>query len=162
MAGEPFGSATVRRIEWLTLLIGGLGAVWAGWRWGWRGGAGVMLGAVLSWINFRWLKGSVTAFGAAAVAEAERQAPPPADSPAGPPTGPAGTVRPAPVPVSAYLKFVGRFGLLLGAVYVILTRSWFPVASVLAGLFASAAAVLVGLIGELLAAGARDGFRRGS
>jgi hypothetical protein len=51
---------------------------------------------------------------------------------------------------------------LLGAVYVILTRTWFPAISVLAGLFASAAGVLVGLIGELLASGARDSFRRGA
>jgi hypothetical protein len=162
MAGEPFGSATVRRMEWLTLMIGGLGAVWAGWRWGWRGGAGVMLGAVLSWINFRWLKGSVTAFGAAAVAQAGPQTPPSAGPPAGAPAAPAAVVRAAPVPRSAYFKFVGRFALLLGAIYVILTRSWFPAASVLAGLFASAAGVLVGLTGELLAAGARDSFRRGS
>jgi hypothetical protein len=162
MASEPLGSATVRRVEWLTLLIGGLGAIWAGWHWGWRGAAGLMLGAVLSWINFRWLKGSVTAFGAAAVAQTEQQMPPAAAPATGTPAAPAEVVRPATVPVSAYLKFIGRFALLLGAVYVILTRSWFPVASVLAGLFASAAGVLVGLTGELLASGARDSFRRGS
>jgi ATP synthase I chain len=158
MANEPFGSATVRRVEWLTLALGGLGAAWAGWRWGWRAAVGVLLGAVLSWINFRWLKGSVTAFGAAAVAQAESQAQPAAGATA----GPAGTPQAAPVPSSAYFKFVGRFALLLGAVYVILTRPWFPAVSVLAGLFASAAGVLVGLIGELLAAGARDSFRRRS
>ena len=144
MAAEAFGSATVRRIEWLTLAIGGLGAAWAGWRWGWRGALGLALGAGLSWINLRWLKGSVMAFGAAAAAQAQPAAPP------------------VPVPRSAYFKFVGRFALLLGAIYVILTRSWFPAASVLAGLFASAAGVLVGLIAEVLAAGARDSFRRGS
>ncbi len=59
MAAEAFGSATLRRVEWLTLTLGGLGAAWAAWRWGWRGGLGLALGAVLSWINFRWLKGSV-------------------------------------------------------------------------------------------------------
>ena len=62
MANEAFGSATVRRIEWFTLTIGGLGAAWAGWRWGWRGALGLALGAGLSWINFRWLKGSVHGF----------------------------------------------------------------------------------------------------
>jgi hypothetical protein len=144
MAAESFGTSTVRRLEWLTLLIGGLGVAWAGWHWGWRGAAGLTLGVVLSWINLRWLKGSVMAFGASAAAQADLAA------------------HPAPVPRSAYFKFVGRFALLLVAIYVILTRSWFPVASVLAGLFASAAGVLVGLTAELLAAGARDSFRRGS
>jgi hypothetical protein len=144
MAAEPLGTPTVRRLEWLTLLVGGLGVAWAGWRWGSRGAVGLALGVALSWINLRWLKGSVTAFGTAAAAQAE--------SPS----------QPVPVPRSAYFKFVGRFALLLGAIYVILTRSWFPAASVLAGLFASAAGVLVGLVAELLAAGARDSFRRGS
>jgi hypothetical protein len=160
MAAEPFGSATVRHIEWLTLLLGGLGAAWAGWRWGWRGAVGLMLGALLSWINLRWLKGSVTAFGAAAAqaGAAAAQANPPGE----PASAPSGMPQPAPVPRGAYFKFFGRFALLLGAVYVILTRTWFPALSVLAGLFASAAGVLVGLAGELLAAGARDVFRRSS
>jgi len=158
MANEPFGSATLRRIEWLTLMMGGLGAAWAGWRWGWRGALGLVLGAVLSWLNFRWLKGSVQAFGAAALAQVESQARSQAGSPAGPPA----EVRTAPVPRSAYFKFFGRFALLLGAVYVILTRTWFPAISVLAGLFASAAGVVVGLAWELLSSGVRDSVRRGS
>src|SRR3989304_10596374 len=102
MANEPLGSATLRRIEWLTLALGGLGAVWAAWRWGWRGALGLALGALLSWVNFRWLKGSVRAFAAAAVVQ----------------TGTPAEVRTAPVPRSAYFKFFGRFALLLGAVYV--------------------------------------------
>ncbi len=112
MAGEPFGTAALRRIEWLTLLLGGAGAAWGGWRWGWRGSAAVALGAGISWINFRWLKGSVQAFGTAATAQAGSQ-----------------QVR---VPVLAYLKFFGRFALLLGTLYVILSRSWLPVVPVLA------------------------------
>ena len=155
MASEPLGSATLRRVEWLTLMIGGLTAAWAGWRWGLRGALGVILGALLSWINFRWLKGSVQAFGAAAVAQVESPS-------AVPSAGQAQSVRVAPVPRSAYFMFFGRFGLLLGAVYVILTRTWFPAISVLAGLFASAAGVLVGLIAELLVSGARDSFGRRS
>ena len=57
MASEALGDATLRRVEWLTLALGGLGAAWAAWRWGWRGAAGMALGAGISWINFRWLKG---------------------------------------------------------------------------------------------------------
>ena len=144
MANEPFGSATLRRIEWLTLMIGGLGVAWAAWRWGWRGALGLVLGATLSWVNFRWLRGSVQAFGAAAVAQ----------------TGAPPERQPVGVPRGAYFKFFGRFALLLGAVYVILTRTWFPAVAVLAGLFASAAGVVVGLIYELLSSGVRDSLRR--
>jgi hypothetical protein len=136
MAGEPFGSATLRRIEWVTLALGGLGAAGAGWRWGWRGSAGLAVGAALSWVNFRWLKGSVQAFGSAATAQAGSQ-----------------NVR---VPASAYAKFFGRFALLLGTLYVILTRSWLPAIPVLAGIFAAPAAVVLALVYELLAGGVRQ------
>jgi ATP synthase I chain len=136
MASEPFGTAALRRIEWLTLLLGGLGAAWAGWRWGWQGSAGLASGAALSWINFRWLKGSVQAFGRAATAQAGVQA-----------------VR---VPVSAYLKFFGRFALLLGTLYVILTRPWLPAIPALVGIFAAPAAVVLALVYELLSSGVRQ------
>ena len=136
MASEPFGSATLRRIEWVTLALGGLGAVAAGWRWGWRGSAGLAVGAALSWVNFRWLKGGVQAFGSAATAQAGSQ-----------------HVR---VPASAYAKFFGRFALLLGTLYVILTRSWLPAIPVLAGIFAAPAAVVLALVYELLAGSVRQ------
>jgi hypothetical protein len=134
VANEAFGSATLRRIEWLTLAIGAAGSVAAGWRCGWRGAVGLAIGAILSWLNFRWLKGSVLAFGRAATAAGEN----------------AQTVR---VPKSAYAKFFGRFALLLVAVYVILTRSAFPAVALLAGLFASAAAVVVGVLWEMASGG---------
>jgi hypothetical protein len=136
MTNEPFGSATLRRIEWLTLVLGGLGAAVAAWRWGWRGSAGLAIGAALSWINFRWLKGSVQAFGRAATAQASSQ-----------------NVR---VPVSAYFRFFGRFALLLGILYVILTRSWLPVVPVFTGIFAAPAAVVLALVYELVASGVRQ------
>jgi hypothetical protein len=140
VGSEAFGGATLRRIERLTLALGAAGSVAAGWRWGWRGAVGLAIGAILSWINFRWLKGSVLAFGRAATA-----------------TAPAATasesVQAARVPTSAYAKFFGRFALLLVAVYVILTHSALPAISVLAGLFASAAAVVLGLMWELTLGG---------
>jgi hypothetical protein len=135
VASEAFGSATLRRIEWLTLALGAAGSVAAGWRWGWRGAVGLAIGAILSWLNFRWLKGSVLAFGRAATAAGENE-------------------QTARVPKSAYAKFFGRFALLLVAVYVILTRSVFPAVALLAGLFASAAAVVVGILWELALGGA--------
>lgn len=135
MASEAFGSATLRRIEWLTLALGAAGSIAAGWRWGWRGAVGLAIGAILSWLNFRWLKGSVLAFGRAATAAGENE-------------------QTARVPKSAYAKFFGRFALLLVAVYVILTRSVFPAVALLAGLFASAAAVVLGILWELALGGA--------
>jgi hypothetical protein len=135
MANEPFGTATIRRVEWLTLALGGTGALWAARRWGWQGSAGLGIGAGLSWVNFRWLKTGVRAFGSAATAQAGAE-----------------HVR---VPVSAYLKFFGRFALLLGTLYVILTRRWFPAMPVLAGIFAAPAAVVVALVYELLSGGAQ-------
>lgn len=142
MQAEAFGSATIRRVEWLTLALGGLGAIWAASRWGWRGALGVCIGTVLSWLNFRWLKGGVHAFGKAATEKA--------DSPA------------ARAPKSAYIKFIGRFALLLVAVYVILTRSWMPPVALFAGLFASAAGVVVALVYELVSSGVRQSVSKGT
>ena len=136
MAAEALGTAALRRIEWLTLVLGGVGSAWAGWRWGWRGSLGLAVGAVVSWVNFRWLKGSVQAFGRAAMAQAGSQ-----------------NVR---VPVGAYIKFFARFALLLGILYVILTRSWLRMIPVLTGLFASAAAVVLALVYELFSSSARQ------
>jgi hypothetical protein len=141
VGSEAFGGATLRRIEWLTLALGAAGSVAAGWRWGWRGAVGLAIGAILSWINFRWLKGSVLAFGRAATSATAVTA--------------SESVQAARVPKSAYAKFFGRFALLLVAVYVILTHSVLPAISVLAGLFASAAAVVLGLMWELTLGGAK-------
>ena len=138
---EAFGTATLRRVEWMTLALGGLGAIWAGSRWGWRGALGLVVGTALSWLNFRWLKGGVQAFGKAATEQAGSSA--------------------ARVPVSAYVKFIGRFGLLLVVVYVILTRSWVPPVPLFAGLFASAAGVVVAMVWELATSGVRQGASRG-
>jgi hypothetical protein len=141
MPDEAFGSATLRRVEWLTLALGGLGTVLAALWWGWRGALGVALGTVLSWINFRWLKGGVHAFGKAATELAGSEA--------------------ARVPKRAFVKFIGRFALLLVAVYVILTRSWVPPVAFFAGLFASAAGVVVALVYELLSSGVKQGVGKG-
>jgi hypothetical protein len=141
MADDAFGTATLRRVEWLTLVLGGVVAPFAASRWGWRGGLGVVLGTVLSWINFRWLKGGVHAFGKTATEQ----------------TSPDN----ARVPKGALAKFIGRFALLLVAVYVILTRSWVPPVAFFAGLFASAAGVVTALVYELLSSGVRQGASRG-
>ena len=127
---DSFYRAAERRIEWLTLALGMAGAVFAGGRWGWRSGAGVTLGAVLTWLNFKWLKQGVDALVRISTAQA-------------------GSER-ARVPASIYLKFFGRFALLLVVVCVILSRSLLPMSAVLGGLFAVVAAVMIEVLFELV------------
>jgi len=122
-----------RRIELLTFTLGLAGAAFAGVRWGWRPAAGVAVGAALTWLNFRWLRQGVGALVAVSTAQAGSDQ--------------------ARVPKRVYLKFFGRFALLLLVVYVILSRSLLPVAAILSGLFAVVAAVMVELIFELARGG---------
>lgn len=128
--GDSFYAAAERRVEWLTAALGAVGAAFAFVRWGWAWGAGVALGAAITWVNFRWLKLGVGALVNASVAQAD-----------------AGRVR---IPQGVYVKFFGRYALLLVVVYVILSRSLLPVAALIGGLFAAVAAVLLELVWELV------------
>ena len=130
---DSFYGAAERRIEWFTLALGLAGAAFAVARWGWRPGAGVALGSALTWLNFRWLKQGAGALVAVSTAQAGSDQ--------------------ARVPRTVYLKFFGRFTLLLLVVYVILSRSLLPVPAVLCGLFAVVAAVMIELIFELARGG---------
>jgi len=124
--------AAEHRIEWMTLAFGLAAAIFAIARWGWRPGAGVALGAVLAWLNFRWLKQGVGTLVQVSTAQAGAEH--------------------ARVPFGIYVKFFGRFVLLLTVVYVILSRSLLPLMSVFGGLFAVAAAVMIELMWELVSA----------
>ncbi len=104
------------------------------WHWGWRAALGVAIGAGLSWINFRWLKTGISTLANLSNVGVGDQAP--------------------KVPRSVYIKFLGRFVLLLVAVYVILSRSLLPAAALLAGLFAVVVAVMVEIIYEIARGGA--------
>lgn len=127
---DSFYAAAERRIERLTLALGLAGAVFAFLRWGWRSGVGLALGAGLMWLNFRWLKQGIGALVKVSTAQAGQE-----------------QVR---TPKGVYVKFLGRFVLLLITVYVILSRSWLPAAAVVVGLFAVVAAVMVELVWELI------------
>jgi hypothetical protein len=124
-----------RRVEWLILLLGAIaaGGIWI--RWDWRTALGSAAGVFLSWINFRWLKQGVAGLVQSSL------------------TG--GTVAASKIARRAMLKFFGRFVLLAGVLYVILSRSWLPVNAVIAGLFAAAGAVLIEMI-YLLARGLKS------
>ena len=129
-ADDAFYRAAERRIEWLTLVLGAAAAAAAAIAWGGRVAAGVGAGALLAWVNYRWLKQGIDALAKLAVAQA--------DTP---------RVR---IPKKVYLKFLGRYALILAVVYVIFARSLLPGVAVLAGLFALAAAVVAEMLYELL------------
>jgi hypothetical protein len=130
---DAFYAAAERRIEYLTIAIGVAAAIAAAILWGWRVGAGVACGAALSWINYRWLKQGVATLARLSTAQA-------------------GTEK-ARVPASVYLKFLGRYVLLIAAAYAILRGFKLPAASLLAGFFAVIAAAIVELIGQLFRSG---------
>jgi hypothetical protein len=126
---DSFYARAERRIEWMTVVVGLVGATFAVVRWGWRQGAGVALGGGLMWLNFRWLKQGVGVLVTVSTAQQ-------------------GLSR-ARVPWGVFVKFFGRFALLLVVVYVILSRSLLPAEAVVAGLFALVAAVMLELLFEL-------------
>jgi hypothetical protein len=130
---DTFYRAAERRIELVTLGLGAAASLAGGIRWGWRAAAGVALGAALAWVNYRWLKQGVAALAHLFAAQAG-----------------AAEVR---IPKGVYVKFLGRFALLIVVVYVILSRSWVPTVAVLVGLFSLAAAVLIEMIFQLVRGG---------
>ena len=130
MAGdEEFYRAAERRIEWLIAGIGAVATAATWFIWGSRSAAGLAAGAILSWVNYRWMKQGVDTLARLSTAQA-------------------GTPR-AQVPANVYLKFLGRYALLIIAAYAILRACRPPVASLLAGFFSVIAAVLVEMVGQL-------------
>ncbi len=132
---EAFYAAAERRIEYFTLAIGAAAAIAAGIFWSAKAGAGIAAGAVLSWINYRWMKQGIGALARLSTAQAGAEKP--------------------RVPTSVYMKFLGRYALLIVAAYAILRGFSLPAASFIAGLFAVVAAVLVEMTGQLFCGGAQ-------
>jgi small-conductance mechanosensitive channel len=131
-ADEAFYEAAERRIEYLALLIGATGTICAWIFWGVRTGAGVAVGAAISWINFRWMKQGVNTLVRLSTVQQGAE-----------------NVR---VPMSVYFKFLGRYVLLVLAAYAILHGFRLIITSVLAGFFAVVAAVLIEMLGQLFRA----------
>jgi len=120
---------TEKRIAWLTLFFGAVAGVaaavlrqplWAG---------GLMVGAVLAWFNFRWLRQGMNALVAASQAQA-------------------GVPRPR-VPIGAYFRVLFRYALIAVTVYVIFELLKFPLASMVAGLCALGPAAIVASVYEI-------------
>jgi hypothetical protein len=127
-ADEGLFSPEARRVELLTLGIGSIAALCAAFGWGVRVALAVGAGALLSWLNFRWLVGGVMAIGALSRTEKGEN---------------------AKVPRGVLARFIGRYALLFAAGYVILTGFKLPAIALVAGLFASVAAVLAAAIWHL-------------
>ena len=130
---DSFYARAERRIEYLTIGIGASGALCAAIFWNLRSAAGVAVGALLSWLNFRWLKQGI---GVLAKLSTAREG--------------AENIR---VPRAAYAKFLGRYALLIVVAYVNLRGFRLMAPSLLAGLFAGVAAVLAEMVGQIFRAG---------
>jgi hypothetical protein len=118
------------RISFLTLLLGVLAGLPVGYFRGWRWGLGIFIGAILAWLNFRWLKQGVDALASAATEQAEQ------------PT--------AKVPILTYFKAMFRYGLIALCVYVIFKYLNVPVLSMIFGLCALGAATIAVSVHEVL------------
>jgi ATP synthase I chain len=123
-------SPSESRISFLTLALGVLGALPLAYFRGWRWGLGILIGAVLAWINFRWLKQGLNALTDAATAQADQPQ--------------------ARVPILTYFKAVFRYGLIALSVYVIFKSLNVPVLSMIFGLCALGAAALAVSVLELI------------
>ncbi len=132
-ADESFYAAAERRIEYFTLAIGAASALVAAVYWSRKAGLGVAAGAALSWLNYRWMKQGIAALARLSTAQEGAEKP--------------------RVPPSVYVKFLGRYALLIILAYVILRGFSLPAASFIAGLFAVVAAVLAEMIGQLFRTG---------
>src|ERR1700674_1210199 len=112
---SPYAPAE-RRIARLTLVLGGIASVGACFLFSLRVGAGILIGALLAWINFRWLKSALDTVTRAATAQAEFS-----------------KVR---VPIGSLFGLIGRYFLIAVSVYVIFIFFAIPILSMLVGLCA--------------------------
>lgn len=129
-ADGSIGRQTERRIGWLTLLFGfAATAVVAVLRYK-RWAAGLALGTVLGWLNFRWLKRAADALVAVSTAQEGREKP--------------------KVPLTTYLAALFRYGLLGLTVYVIFVYLHVPLGSMILGFCALAAATIAASVLEIL------------
>jgi hypothetical protein len=113
---------TERRIARLTLVLGGIASVGACFLFSIRAGAGILFGALLAWINFRWLKSALDTVTRAATAQTE--------------------VSKLHVPIGSMAALIGRYFLIALSVYAIFVFFRIPILSMLVGLCALGAATI--------------------
>jgi len=120
---------TERRISWLTLLIGFLAALLVALLSNRLWGLGLAIGAVLAWLNFRWLRRGLDALLVASTAQAGKEKP--------------------VVPLLTYFAMAFRYGLIALAVYVIFIYLRVPLVSMVVGLCALGAAAIAASVYEI-------------
>jgi len=125
---EFYGRAE-RRIGWLTLGLGLVAAVGVLLRVSPVAGAGVAAGAILAWLNYRWLEQTVDALVRVS-------------------TAPFGADRPR-VSKWIYVKFFARYALIAVVLYAMVTRFSVPILSVLGGLASLGAGAMAEAIYEI-------------
>jgi small-conductance mechanosensitive channel len=129
-ADASAGAVTERRISRLTLVIGIVAGLIVAPLYDHRWGAGLLIGAALAWLNFRWLKRGLDALVTASTVQSE--------SPK------------ARVPLGTYFRMLFRYGLIAAAVYVIFVFLKVPLLSMVLGLCALGAATIAASVYEIL------------
>ena len=119
------------RIAWLTLALGCAASVAVSVGISWRAGAGVLIGALLAWVNFRWLQQALDALVRLSGAQ--------------------GGASHSRISLWVYGKLFGRYILIALVAYVTVRGFAVPVLSVLGGLCTLGAATMAGSIYELVA-----------
>jgi hypothetical protein len=122
--------ATERLIAHLTLVVGAAAAIGAALLFSVRAGVGVLLGAALAWIGFRWLEGALDAIVRVSTAKSGS-----AD---------------ARVPIGGIARLVGRYALIGAVVCASFYLFNIPVVSMLVGLCALGAATILASLYEVL------------
>jgi hypothetical protein len=121
---------TEQRIARLTLALGAIASGGAYFLYSARVAAGVMIGASLAWVNFRWLKNALDAVLRVSTAQAQ-----------------ASKVR---MPIGSVFGLIGRYILIGVSVYVIFTFFRVPVLSMVVGLCALGAATMGASLYEVI------------
>jgi small-conductance mechanosensitive channel len=127
---EPRYRQTESWIAHLTLILGAAAGVIVALRYGWRWGSGLMIGAGLAWLNFRWLKQGLDALTQAIASQGMRSK--------------------GEVPIGAYFGAVFRYILIAMMVYIIFRYLNVPILSMVLGLCALGAATLAVSVHEIL------------
>jgi small-conductance mechanosensitive channel len=135
-AGTAQSELTERRIAQYTLVLGCAASAGAGLFFSIRVGAGLLIGALLAWVNFRWLERAMDAMTRASTAQA--------DSPD------------ARVPISGYFGLFARYALIGVVVYVTFSVFRIPVLSIVVGLCALGAAAMLATLLEVLSSSSKS------
>jgi ATP synthase I chain len=110
------------RLQRLIFVLGFVASALAGFLISWRAGAGIAIGTVLAWLNYRWMDRGLGAIISAALAQQ-------------------GIPQPR-VPMRVYYGFAGRYALIAVLVYASVRFLNVPVLAVFVGLFSLGGAAM--------------------